>query len=171
MNEIAGKDMNWFLEPIIYGTNVLDYAIGSISSKPVIERNRGVFDDPLGEDSDSLNQKPGDMNEDSVRIYESKVVVSREGEIKFPVEILVRFNNGDSVREKWDGEDRYCVFTYKRPSSVASAQVDPEHKVWLDINFLNNGRTVSNQDSAPSKYAWRWLFWMQNLLQFLLVLS
>lgn len=171
VNEIAGKDMNWFLEPIIYGTNVLDYAIGSISSKPVIERNRGVFDDPLGEDSDSLNQKPGDMNEDSVRIYESKVVVSREGEIKFPVEILVRFNNGDSVREKWDGEDRYCVFTYKRPSSVASAQVDPEHKVWLDINFLNNGRTVSNQDSAPSKYAWRWLFWMQNLLQFLLVLS
>jgi hypothetical protein len=171
VNEISGSDMNWFLEPLIYGSDVLDYSIGSLSSKPIPRRNMGVFGDPLGEEQDSLTLPSDETPDDSVTIYESKIVVSREGEIKFPVEILVRFNDGDSVREEWDGIDRYRVFTYNRPSGVASAQVDPEHKVWLDINFLNNGRSIGDHDAAPSKYAWRWLFWMQNLLQFLLVLS
>jgi hypothetical protein len=47
---------------------------------------------------------------------------------------------------------------------VISAQVDPERKIWLDVNFLNNGKTVKVNKAATFKYTSRFLFWMQNIL-------
>ena len=170
VNEVCGEDMNWFLEPVIYGTDVLDYAIDAIKVKPVHSRQVGIFGDPLITGADSLKD-PRITENDSDTVYKSKVIVSREGELKFPVEIAVYFEDGEEIVEYWDGIERYKVFTYERSSRVSSAQIDPERKIWLDVNFLNNGMSHEDQNPAQSKYTWRWLFWMQNLLQYLLFLS
>jgi hypothetical protein len=87
----------------------------------------------------------------------------------FPVEVLIKFQDGEEKWEKWDGKDRYIVFEYKSESKIISAEVDPEKKIWLDVNFLNNGKSVKTNKAANYKYSTRWLFWMQNLLHYLTI--
>jgi hypothetical protein len=118
----------------------------------------------LSAESDSSIKSENDL-------YTSKVIVAREGEIIFPVEILVRFDDGSELLEKWDGKGRYTVYEYRTDKRLVSAQVDPDRKVWLDVNFLNNGQTLETSRAATSKYSLRWLFWMQNILQYLAILG
>jgi hypothetical protein len=80
------------------------------------------------------------------------------------VEVLVKFDDGTEILEHWDGRQRYAVYQYEKPARVISAEVDPSGKIWLDRNFLNNGKTVETNNTARNKYILRWLFWMQNLL-------
>ncbi len=82
----------------------------------------------------------------------------------FPVEVLIKFRDGEEIHETWDGKERYIVYEYESESKVVSAEVDPERKIWLDVNFLNNGKSISTPKAATLKYSTRYLFWMQNLL-------
>jgi len=115
------------------------------------------------------NHSKTDSTNGDHTMYKNKVIISREGEVTFPVEILIKFEGGNERFEKWDGKDRYVIFEYESQNKVISAEVDPDRKIWLDINFLNNGKTVGVNKAAISKYTSRWLFWMQNLLHYLTI--
>jgi hypothetical protein len=177
VNEITGMDFNWYFDQVLYGTGVLDYKIDRISSKRLFQDEEGVFGNPLQIEEtqgDSSDSSRNDLSEvDSTRkdqkLYESKVIVAREGEVIFPVDILVRFDNGDELREKWDGKERFVVYKYESESQVVSAEVDPEKQILLDINFLNNGKTVKTNRAAIYKYSVRWFFWMQNFLHLITI--
>jgi hypothetical protein len=189
VNEISGTDFSWFFDRVLYGTDVLDYKVDKISSVEIPATYSGIFGDPLNvkdsvtvttdslaagtEQTDTSAISLSDTtsaNGDSVK-FMNKVVVAREGEVIFPVEILIRFENGDELLERWDGKDRYTVFEYESSSRIVSAEVDPNRKIWLDINFLNNGKTSRIDRAASLKYSTRWLFWMQNFLHFLTIFS
>ena len=139
VNEVAGRDMSWFFDQVIYGTGVVDYAIDSLSSEKQQEEE----------------------------VYLSKVRVERLGEAVLPVEILVSFDNGEEVRELWDGKKKWAEFTYRKKEKLLSAQVDPENKIWLDINFLNNSRTMEYQSRGVNRLVARLLFWWQSILHLL----
>ena len=67
----------------------------------------GFFDDArAGPRSRPTNPTPGR--------FRTTVVVRRLGEGIFPVDVLVTFKNGEQVRERWDGRDRWKMFTYER---------------------------------------------------------
>ncbi len=178
VNDITGENYNWYFDQVLYGTNVLDYKIDKISYKKLNDGNKGIFGNPLESSntdergdpspSDSTIEKQSD---DETDVYENKIIVAREGEVVFPVEILIKFKNGEEILEKWNGNERYIVYKYNKNSPVVSAEVDPERKVWLDVNFLNNGKTIRSNRSASLKYSTRWLFWMQNFLQFVAIFS
>ena len=85
----------------------------------------------------------------------------------FPQEILVTFDNGDKVRECWDGRDRWKRFVYDRGTPVRSAEIDPEGRMVLDVNFLNNSRVIDSGSAAPSKFGIGVLKWFQGLLSFI----
>ena len=68
--------------------------------------------------------------------------MQRLGEAVFPVEVLVRFSDGSTARERWDGRDRWKLFTYDRPAAAVSAEVDPNQVLVLDVNRTNNSRTL-----------------------------
>jgi hypothetical protein len=170
VNQVSGQNLDWFFDQVLFGSDVLDYKVDKITvhrkSKP-----HGIFATQVESATDTVKhgvetdtgRTAG--NKDSAEIYISKVIVAREGEVVFPEEILVKFDDGEEVLEKWDGCDRYIVYRYEKPAKVISAEVDPGRKVWLDCNFLNNGKTVGINRMARYKYSLRWLFWMQNLLQ------
>ncbi len=177
VNEVTGMNYNWYFDQVLYGTGVLDYKIDRISSKQLFQDEEGVFGNPLQIEEtqeDSSDSSRNDLSEvDSTRkdqkLYESKVIVAREGEVIFPVDILVRFDNEDELREKWDGKERFVVYKYESENQVVSAEVDPEKQILLDINFLNNGKTVKTPRAAIYKYSIRWFFWMQNFLHFITI--
>ncbi len=152
--ERLGKDMNWFFDQVLYGDDICDYKLSYIQNSKVREPD-GIID-VLG-----LSQN----QEDSINQYDSKVVVHRLGEIIIPVEVLVHFDDGTEKLEFWDGKDRSFEFNYSGQQKVIWAQIDPEKKIFLDFNFINNSRTLEPERAVIWKYTLKVLFWIQNIMQ------
>jgi len=139
IEEISGRDLGWYFNQAIYGTEVLDYEVSSAASWPA-----NWYDE----------SKPAAN-------YHSEVVVHRKGEFIFPVEVEIKFDDGSRVREHWDGKDRWTRFSYDKKARLVSAEVDPDHKVWLDMDFFNNSRlSGTSSGDARRKLANYWMtFW------------
>ena len=82
-----------------------------------------------------------------------------------PVDIQVKFENGETINEYWDGKYRWIKYTYKKPVKIVSAVVDPEHKYVLDINYTNNSKVTETNYYAVLKWTSKWMFWLQNLME------
>jgi hypothetical protein len=100
-------------------------------------------------------------------MYETQVILHRKRGFIFPVEAVVKFDNGESVTERWDGKDRWVRFVYHKKAKVESVQLDPDYQVPLDDNYLNNSRTAESQHGAIHKIATYWMFLTQMLAQML----
>jgi hypothetical protein len=153
LSQAAGRDLGWFFDQVHRSSNTFDYAVGEVTAT-----SRGR--EGLG--SDSRQYADGSARQPSWR---SEVVVRRHGEAVFPIEVLVRFDDGSQVREQWDGRDRWTRLTYERPSQVVSVHVDPRHVLALDINRTNNSWTAEPQTrEAGRQWAGRWWLWAQDLI-------
>ena len=163
VNEISGRNMEWFFQQFFYESNVVDYAVANVVSTP-IEGKVGIYDEG-GKKTPYLDEAARETFEKSKnKRYRSTVIVRRLGEVAAPVEVVVRFKNGEVVREQWDGKYRWAKFVYERASEVASAEVDPGHKLVLDTNYTNNTRIAKEDNSAAARWYVRWIFWLENLL-------
>jgi len=149
VNEVAGQDLGWYWNQAVYGTQELDYEVLRADSAPVkwYEAHQ--------------KEKKGETE------YETQVILHRKGDFIFPVEAVVKFDNGESVREKWDGKDRWVRYVYRGKAQVDSAQLDPGDRITLDSDYLNNSRTTGSQGRATVKIAAYWMFLTQFLAQML----
>ena len=50
------------------------------------------------------------------------------------------------------------------PKKLRSAVVDPENKITLEINRVNNGRRLESDGRLAASWTSRWIFWLQNVL-------
>jgi hypothetical protein len=132
----------------VYGTQVLDYEVLSASS----DRLDWYVEKPPEE-------KKGETS------YQDTVVIHRKGDFVFPVDVVIKFDNGESATEHWDGKDRWVRYTYNRKAKIASAEIDPEHKVLLDMNFFNNSYVEEEDARAEWKIINYWTWVAQMLSQ------
>ena len=80
-------------------------------------------------------------------------------------EVEVKFDNGEKVREHWDGQSRWTRFAYQKKTKVVSAEIDPDHTVQLDRNNFNNSYVAEPMASRRTSSATYWLFVTQWLGQ------
>jgi len=153
-----GKDMNWFFDQVLYGTGVCDYELTSITNMRT--GHVAGFVDSAGVPEPAR----ADTNSRERNIFESRVLVSRLGEVHIPVDVLVHFAGGREVREHWDGIDRCREFTYRGNETVSWASVDPDENLVIDINRINNSKTLEPSGLPLWKYAVKMLYWVQNIL-------
>ncbi|NDU97774.1 M1 family metallopeptidase [Spirosoma terrae] len=132
-----GADMNWFFDQVLYGDNVVDYELISLKN-----RNRGAQRQAI-------------------------VTVQRNGDGKMPVDILVHFDDGKEMLLFWDGKARQRQFTLTEKSAVLWAKVDPRQKIYMDTNFNNNSLTLAPSSAPAAKFAAKFLFWIENWMQWL----
>jgi hypothetical protein len=128
---------------------VLDYEVMKISSVPVDWYK------------ENLSEKKGETE------YVSYVWVRRKGEFVIPIDVAVRFDNGDQVREHWDGQERWVRYAYQKKARVESVEVDPDHKIYFDRNNFNNSRTAELNGEPASKLTNYWTCISQFFAQFL----
>ena len=81
------------------------------------------------------------------------------------LEAEIKFDNGDSTRERWDGKDRWVRYVYRKKAKVTSVQIDPEYQVTMDRDYLNNSLIIADQHGAAHKIAAYWLAVTQFLAQ------
>ncbi len=151
IEEVSGKDLRWYFNQAVYGTNVLDFSILKLESTPT-DWWKPDFKE---------GKKPGETE------YRSEVIVHQKGDFKMPVDVAIKFDNGEVVREHWDGQDRWVRYTYDKKAKLVSAEVDPDHKIWIDRNNFNNSKTAEPDATAAHKVANYWMFVQQFVAQIL----
>jgi len=147
IEEVSGKDLRWYFNQAIFGSQVLDYEVRKIETFPA---------DWYEEKKDKKDEKKKDAKDDTV--YTSYVWVHRKEDFVLPVEVEVVFGNGEKVREHWDGQSRWTRFAYQRKAKVVSAEIDPDHKILIDRNELNNSRRAEPNGKPAGKLSNYWLF-------------
>jgi hypothetical protein len=165
--ETSGRSLGWFFDQVLYSPDKLDYAVTGLRSEEVQEP-KGIFDGKATAAGKSKTETAtgADRRTAWKPVFRNTVVVARLGEWAFPQEIKVTFADGKEVRETWDGRDRWKKFVYTLPVKLASAQVDPDNRYLLDVNFANNSRTLKPTPWAARKYALGFMGWIQHLLSF-----
>ena len=148
VEEVSGQNLRWFYDQAVYGTQVLDYEVLSARSDRL----------------DWYVEKPPDEKKGETA-YEDTVVIHRKGDFIFPVDVLIKFDNGESASEHWDGKDRWVRYSYNKKAKIVSAEIDPEHKVWLDKNFFNNSYVAEEDSRARWKIMNYWTWAAQMLEQ------
>lgn len=149
-----GENLDWFFDPILHGTEFCDYGIVSIKNTGALPRV-GIFD------------KPGKKAYVAEKAYTppvSTIVVERLGGLVFPLELKVTFEDGSVERFFWDGRAREKVFEIETDVPVVSAYLDPQQKIYLDIDLNNNSLTLNPQRATLEKYAAKLSFWLEQLL-------
>jgi hypothetical protein len=150
IQEVSGKDLKWYFDQAIYSSPVMDYKVLRLESYPV-----------------NWYQKKGNAfeKEDKNTVYRSSVWLQRKEDFVMPVEVEIRFDNGEKVREHWDGVSRWTKFTYEKKARVESAEIDPDHKIQIDRNDFNNSYTEEANPKPARKLENYWMFLTQWVAQ------
>ena len=97
--------------------------------------------------------------------YLTSVVLRRRG-APVPQVLLVKFADGSSERVVWDNDQLWQRYTWSKPVKAISAELDPDRVHYLDVNKLDDGRTLKADTSASR----RWSFDLAAVFQYLLSL-
>ena len=151
VERLAGRELSWFFEPAFRETARYDYGL-----------------DPI----ETLGATDGR--------HRSRVVVRRFGDAMFtgtsrtPVgdfeegralEILVRFADGTTALEHWDGRSDRKIFEYESATPVIEATVDPRAVLLLDEHWGNNRRSLTPATQTPARqWTLLWVAWLQQIM-------
>jgi hypothetical protein len=152
------SSLRGFFNQAVYGTQVLDYTVDSISSDPA------QWWQP-----ESQSQSQSQSKDKKQTQYLSTVYLHRKGDFILPVTVEIVFNDGTRIREHWDGglrdQDRWTKFTYTRNAKIISAEIDPDHIIPLDSNLFNNSYTTTRNPIPARKLTNLWLSFNQLVAQ------
>jgi hypothetical protein len=158
LEEGTGENLSWYFEQYFRDNRVFDYEVKSITYDQIKSTN---FVD-LG------YQKAGELQiNDSSKIYYNRVVLINNGNGYFPVEFVVTLEDETTYSDlKWNVKENYNIIEFYSNSPLKKAQLDPERKAWIDLNFSNNGKEY-NAKNGSVKFVHRWRYWASNILQLL----
>jgi hypothetical protein len=154
VNEVAGQNLDWYWNQAVRGTQALDYRIQRAESYRADWADKNA----------PKKEKKGETE------YVSIVVVHRRGDFVLPVSLEVKFDNGEILRERWDGQDRWHRYTWQKKAKLVSAEIDPEQEILLDRDRFNNSWRDDSDGQATGKIAGYWMLvtqWFAQLVSWL----
>jgi len=162
VDEVTGGGWRWFFEETFFSSDLCDYAV-EVKYEP-LRKPAGYF--PGADGRLALQAARDRQNGRDSGPFESRVTVIRKGGVRMPVELRVEFEDGRVVNERWNGRDRWYRFRYEG-AKVVRATIDPDHKIAIDVDPTNDEwlDDVRPAHRAAAKWAARYLFWLQNLLE------
>jgi Peptidase family M1 domain len=127
----------------VFGATVVDDRIDALTSESELSGKDLTFEDGRWVDS----AKPSDSPP-----FRTTVTVRRDG-ARVPQTVVVRFEDGSTETVRWDGERAWERFTFVKPVKATSAEIDPDQRVHLDVNKLNDGRTLEPRPEASRRWS------------------
>ncbi|HVO59663.1 MAG TPA: M1 family metallopeptidase [Terriglobales bacterium] len=148
VEEVSGQNLRWYYDQAVYGTAVLDYDIAKASS-----------------DRLAWFEKKPQPEKKGQTLYRTQVIVHRKGDFIFPLDVLMKFDDGENVREHWDGRDRWIRYMYDKKAKLVSAEIDPGTAVRLDKDYFNNSYVAESDHRASHNLTHYWGVFVQFLSQ------
>jgi hypothetical protein len=140
--EIFSQNLDSFFKDWFYDTKTCDYEVRRIKS-----------------------EEKGNSKKD--KLYQTTVELRRNGDIIMPVDVLIELENGEKIRQTWDGKEKWYKFKIDTKAKIKSAIVDPENKIVLDLNVNNNALSVKPHRWPVFKFFSDYLFWMESCIQWI----
>jgi hypothetical protein len=106
----------------------------------------------------------GVVNYHVAALEEHRLTVAREGELAVPTEVLVTFADGSTALEPWDGQPAEVTFTYPERPAIRQAEIDPDRKVVVDLQWADNGLSRRLLVSPWLALVSRLVYYLQNTL-------
>lgn len=148
-----GENLDWFFDQTIYGTAVCDYAVTGLWYDG--ENGKyGMFGS--GDSKNYIGEKSEEGN--------IMVRVERLGDMIMPVEVKFVTEDGEVIMIDWDGKDKVKYFEFDKSQTMKSIHIDPEQKIYLDIDLNNNSLVYEPPKTALLKYGAKALYWVQNAM-------
>lgn len=174
VNQVTGRDFNWFFDVFFYGTLEFDYGIASVYSRPM-RVAAGVFDEGGKKMEVTAEQARKAADNVKEKQYRSVVKVRRFGEAVLggdvKLEIKFVFENGSEEIRTWDGKSRWTKFEFIRPAKIKHARVDPHNRFFIDANITNNSMKRKPDTTAAKRWTNKLHFWIQNLFSVFSIVS
>ncbi len=141
MRMLRVPDFGQLVRKTFYGTGGVDFQVLRAVS---VRRDPFIGYDDAGK---NVNFEPGKERKepkpkDDTRPFETDVVVGRQGDLCLPVDVLLRFENGQTYRTTWDATTKWLRLKTVYESRLAQVALDPDGKIVLDRNPFNNVRNV-----------------------------
>jgi hypothetical protein len=102
----------------------------------------GVFDGQNGRETLEVRSSPEPA-------WRGRAVVYRHGNLELPVDIELVGADGSRSRERWDGREPFHVVEWRGRVPLSSVVVDPERRVLIDDDLLNNA--VASAPAVPRR--------------------
>ena len=97
----------------------------------------GVFDRADGRETVAAPTAPGTR-------HRGRALVFRHGSLELPVDIDIIDQRGNRRRAHWDGHGPFHVLEWESAEAPAYVVVDPEHRVMLDDDLLDNAASTAS---------------------------
>ncbi|KRE87668.1 peptidase M1 [Rhodanobacter sp. Soil772] len=166
--EVSGNPqvVDAIFDQYVYGTAQIDDRVASIDTAEVLPQAGSTLKDGKRSelDSDALDKQVDRQREDWDKAHpnakpgggpfpwHSTVTVRRDG-VPVPQLLRVKFADGSSEDVHWNDDRRWARFDFTKPAKVVSATLDPEQKIYLDANKLNDSRTSKADGSASRRWS------------------
>jgi hypothetical protein len=98
-------------------------------------------------------------------VRDGSVLVRRRGTLSFPVDVELAFEDGSTLRERWDGAGESKRIATSGASALRAAVVDPDRRVTIDANLENNAGAAPDRAYGAPRTLERVPYWMQLAVQ------
>jgi hypothetical protein len=75
-------------------------------------------------------------------MFRGRAVVFRHGNLELPIDIDLIGADGSRQRTRWSGTGQFHVVEWRGRAPLAYVVADPEHRILLDDNLMNNAAAV-----------------------------
>jgi len=148
----------WF-ESQVYGLAPVDDRVDAVDADE-IKVNPGYA---LGPDG-----KRVELDEDGKGPFPWRsVVLVRRYAAHVPQKLTIRFDDGSVEQLDWPAEERWHRYVFEKAAKVTSAQLDPDRKILLDIDKLDDGRTRERAPLASRRWTFEVKAWAELALALL----
>lgn len=161
------KDVNEIFNQYVYGTAHVDDRVASIDTEEELPfEGSFVSKDGKRSEIDAAASKkniaakraswekahPKAAAGEGPFAWRSTITVVRDG-AAVPQTLRVNFADGSHRELRWDDDRRWARFVFTRPSKAVSAELDPQQRVYLDANKLNDSRTTKSNGAASRRWS------------------
>jgi len=131
LSDACGEDVSWFFDQAVYGDAMPDWVVLDVSNRRV-EPERGYAWE--GATWTAVNPDPPE----NPRQWKVQVDVGRRGEFVGPVEVEVRFADGQTQRWRWQGQERWKRWVLTSTFPVTQVIIDPDGAWALEVSRADN---------------------------------
>ncbi|MCU0286419.1 MAG: M1 family metallopeptidase [Acidobacteria bacterium] len=142
-NNFMKEDFSWAFDIYINGDSKLDNEVYSVESVKVDES-------------------------EGKQVYRNEVVFLRK-EGYFPVDLLIKLADDREMKSTWKEKNKWHRLVSYDSSPIRYAAIDPDYKIPLDYNFLNNSRQLEPEKNFIRRLSLKFGFFFQNVMGFLVL--
>jgi hypothetical protein len=189
VDEVAGRSWRAFFDQTVERPGILDDEVASVRSERVREPSGFFGEGEARKATTAKEARKKDRERDRAggRPWRTTVLVRRRGAVVLPTSLELAYEGGSAQTialhaadyagaeveaaplvgeggggEPWLGPWKRIELTGEH--RLVSATLDPEDRLVLDVNRLNNSRRVAPDGQAAAHWGVRWVFWLQQLL-------